>query len=84
MLLAKARERAGTERVWMKSTVLEISLGESQEALRMADQALAIHPRFWKLYLIKAQLLERLENYDAARETLSKGTKACPKPEPEP
>ena len=28
MLLAKARERAGTERVWMKSTVLEISLGE--------------------------------------------------------
>ena len=37
----------------------------------MADQALAIHPRFWKLYLIKAQLLERLENYDAARETLS-------------
>lgn len=78
MLLAKARERAGTERVWMKSTVLEISLGESQDALRMADQALAIHPRFWKLYLIKAQLLERLENYDAARETLSKGTKACP------
>ena len=78
MLLAKARERAGTERVWMKSTVLEISLGESQEALRMADQALAFHARFWKLYLIKAQLLERLENYDAARETLSKGTKACP------
>ncbi len=78
MLLAKARERAGTERVWMKSAVLEITLKASQEALKMADQALAIHPRFWKLYLVKAQLLERLELFDEARETLSKGTKACP------
>ena len=76
-LLVKARERAGTERVWMKSVVLEIALSDNEGALRMADQALAHHPRFWKLYLIKAQLLERLCQVELARETLAKGTKAC-------
>ena len=43
----------------------------------MADQALAIHPRFWKLYLIKAEIEARLGRFDAARETYARGMKLC-------
>ena len=56
ILLAKARERAGTERVWMKSVVLERNLGEMESALSLLAPALRAHPKFWKLHLLKAQV----------------------------
>lgn len=77
-LLAKARERAGTERVWMKSVLLERGLGQSQAALELLAQAIKVHPKYWKLLLMRAQLERQLERVDAARETLAKAVKACP------
>ena len=78
ILLSKARERAGTERVWMKSIVLERNLGDLGAALKLLGQALRVHGRFWKLHLIKAQIEERLERFDAARESLARAVKMCP------
>ena len=77
-LLAKARERAGTERVWMKSALLERSLGLNDAALTLLGQAIKVHPKYWKLLLMRAQLERQLERTDAARETLARAVKACP------
>ena len=74
-LLAKARERAGTERVWMKSVLLERNLGQPKEALALLLQAIKAHPRYWKLLIMKAQLEQQLEQIDAARETLGRSVK---------
>jgi pre-mRNA-processing factor 6 len=77
ILLAKARERAGTERVWMKSVVLERNLGEMESALSLLAPALRAHPKFWKLHLLKAQVEGTLGRVDAARDSLARGTRAC-------
>ena len=74
-LLARARERAGTERVWMKSVTLERDLGELESALALLGPALKAHPRFWKLHLLKAQLESRAGQHAAARETLARAVK---------
>mmetsp|Transcript_38634 Transcript_38634/g.114846 ORF Transcript_38634/g.114846 Transcript_38634/m.114846 type:complete len:937 (+) Transcript_38634:36-2846(+) len=81
-LLARARERAGTERVWMKSVTLERDLGELESALALLGPALKAHPRFWKLHLLKAQLESRAGQHAAARETLARAVKVCPDCEP--
>jgi len=78
LLLSKARERAGTERVWMKSIVLERNLKEFDGALKLMGPALRHHTKFWKLHLMKSQLEARLERFEAARETLARGMKLCP------
>ncbi|KAL0712077.1 hypothetical protein Bca4012_019055 [Brassica carinata] len=38
MLLAKARERGGTERVWMESAIVERELGNVEEEMRFLDE----------------------------------------------
>ena len=77
-LLAKARERAGTERVWMKSVLLERNLGEDEKALNLLGPAIKAHPKYWKLLIMKAQIEQQLELVDNARETLNRGVKVCP------
>jgi len=49
MLLAKARERGGTERVWMKSAIVERELGNTEEERRLLDEGLKRFPSFFKL-----------------------------------
>ncbi|KAJ3045896.1 hypothetical protein HDV00_006162 [Rhizophlyctis rosea] len=80
VLLRNARQKADTQRVWMKSAVLERQLGNADEALALCDQALAKFPTFEKLWMIKGQVLE-FDKGDvaAARETYAKGLKAVPK-----
>ena len=56
-LLAKARERAGTERVWMKSArARAFSRATATPRSQLLGQALKVHPKYWKLLLMRAQL----------------------------
>ncbi|KAI9128128.1 hypothetical protein K1719_001121 [Acacia pycnantha] len=92
MLLAKARERGGTERVWMKSAIVERELGNIDEERRLLDEGLKLFPSFFKLWLMLGQLEERLaqdskqhekheeqlEHLKEAKKVYESGLKNCP------
>ncbi|KAL3526997.1 hypothetical protein ACH5RR_011653 [Cinchona calisaya] len=78
MLLAKARERGGTERVWMKSAIVERELGNTEEERRLLGEGLKLFPSFFKLWLMLGQLEERLGKLEQAKETYESGLKHCP------
>ncbi|KAK3039574.1 hypothetical protein RJ639_027718 [Escallonia herrerae] len=78
MLLAKARERGGTERVWMKSVIVERELGNAAEERRLLDEGLKLFPSFFKLWLMLGQLEERLGHLEQAKEAYELGLKRCP------
>ena len=72
-LLAQARQKANTSRVWMKSAVLERLLGHYDLCLSILDQALERYPDFFKLWAIKGQIyLENLKDHASAREHYAK------------
>ncbi|XP_031482456.1 protein STABILIZED1 [Nymphaea colorata] len=77
-LLAKARERGGTERVWMKSAIVERELGNTPEERRLLEEGLKLFPSFFKLWLMLGQLEERLDRSEEAKEAYSSGLKHCP------
>lgn len=77
MLLAKARERGGTERVWMKSAIVERELGNTDEERRLLDEGLKRFPSFFKLWLMLGQLEERLGHLEKAKEAYDLGLKHC-------
>ncbi|CAL5342579.1 unnamed protein product [Camellia sinensis] len=77
MLLAKARERGGTERVWMKSAIVERELGNTNEERRLLDEGLKLFLSFFKLWLMLGQLEERLGNLERAKEAYESGLKHC-------
>lgn len=79
MLLAKARERGGTERVWMKSAIVERELGNTADERRLLDEGLKLFPSFFKLWLMLGQLEERLGNLEKAKEAYELGLKHCSK-----
>ncbi|KAF7127972.1 hypothetical protein RHSIM_Rhsim11G0018300 [Rhododendron simsii] len=68
MLLAKARERGGSERVWMKSAIAERELGNTDEERRLLDEGLKRFPSFFKVWLMLGQLEERLGYMERAKE----------------
>ncbi|EPS73075.1 hypothetical protein M569_01676 [Genlisea aurea] len=78
MLLAKARERGGTERVWMKSAIVERELGNVADERRLLDEGLKLFPSFFKLWLMLGQLEERLGNLERAKDAYELGLKHCP------
>ncbi|CAJ1956560.1 unnamed protein product [Sphenostylis stenocarpa] len=92
MLLAKARERGGTERVWMKSAIVERELGNIEEERRLLDEGLKQFPSFFKLWLMLGQLEEqlaenakrldqsekRLDHLKEAKKVYESGLKNCP------
>ncbi|CAH1441291.1 unnamed protein product [Lactuca virosa] len=82
MLLAKARERGGTERVWMKSAIVERELGNVEEERKLLDEGLRLFPSFFKLWLMLGQLEERLERSTDARTAYESGLKHCPNSTP--
>lgn len=77
-LLARAREGGGTERMWMKSAILEREVGDAAAERALLDQGLAKFPGFFKLWLMLGQLEERQGRIDAAREVFSRAVKRCP------
>ncbi|KMT04885.1 hypothetical protein BVRB_7g170520 [Beta vulgaris subsp. vulgaris] len=78
MLLAKAREKGGTERVWMKSAIVERELGNVAEERRLLDEGLQRFPSFFKLWLMLGQLHERFGEQAKAKEAYESGLKNCP------
>ncbi|ERN19157.1 hypothetical protein AMTRI_Chr10g232660 [Amborella trichopoda] len=80
MLLAKARERGGTERVWMKSAIVERELGNVSEERRLLEEGLKLFPSFFKLWLMLGQLEERIGNLEKAKQVYESGLKHCPNP----
>ncbi|EGF80860.1 hypothetical protein BATDEDRAFT_29905 [Batrachochytrium dendrobatidis JAM81] len=80
VLLASARERADTERVWMKSAVLERQQGRFQDAIELLNQGIQKFPLFSKLWVIKGQILdEDLEDIENARDNYAQALKRIPK-----
>ncbi|XP_042501431.1 protein STABILIZED1 [Macadamia integrifolia] len=78
MLLAKARERGGTERVWMKSAIVERELGNTTEERKLLEEGLKLFPSFFKLWLMLGQLEDRLGRLEQAKEAYESGLKHCP------
>ncbi|KAL6561498.1 Protein STABILIZED1 [Orobanche minor] len=78
LLLAKARESGGTERVWMKSAIVERELGNTAEERRLLDEGLKLFPSFFKFWLMLGQLEERLGKLEHAKATYELGLKRCP------
>ncbi|XP_033142047.1 protein STABILIZED1 [Brassica rapa] len=78
MLLAKARERVESERVWMKSAIVERELGNVEEERVLLGEGLKQFPTFSKLWLMLVQLEERFNNLEHARKAYESGLKHCP------
>lgn len=79
-LLEVARTKADTEKVWMKSAVLERVMKNTPQALSLLKEAILKFPNFTKLWLIKGQIEEE-ENNDlaAARTTYNTALRQCAK-----
>ncbi|KAJ5894454.1 hypothetical protein N7495_006145 [Penicillium taxi] len=81
-LLIKARQEAGTDRVWTKSVAFERTLGNINEALDLVNQGLKLYPKVDKLWMMKGQIYESLGKFPEAREAYGTGTRACSKSVP--
>jgi len=78
ILLSKARDRAGTARVWMKSAKLERKLGDKEKEEKLLTTALSRFNDYPKLYIMMAQLQTEQKKYHDARQTYKRGVKNCP------
>lgn len=78
-ILEKARTQANTERVWMKSAVLERQLGKLDDALETLKEAIGRFPTFDKLHMIRGQILESKGDIAGARAAFAQGCRSCPK-----
>lgn len=76
-VLERARASAGTDRVWMKSALLERDLGNSEAEGNLLRTAITKFPKFDKLHLMLGQLEERLGNPKKAQDTYLEGVKHC-------
>ncbi|PHH91661.1 hypothetical protein CDD83_10814 [Cordyceps sp. RAO-2017] len=81
-LLLVARDKAPTDRVWMKSVVFERVQGLPEAALDMVLQALVLFPAAAKLWMLKGQIYEDLGQTAQARQAYAAGVKAVPKSVP--
>jgi Tetratricopeptide repeat len=84
IILAKARGEgearvpaSSTQRVWMKSAVVERELGNTAEERRLLRAALERFPYFDKLWLMLGQLEQRGGAVAAARLAYQNGLKRC-------
>ncbi|CAJ1954872.1 unnamed protein product [Cylindrotheca closterium] len=84
VLLQRARERAPSPRVYMKSALLEREEACWEEALALIDQGVKEHPEFAKLYMMAGQICANdlmphdHTNLGKARKWLQKGLTKCP------
>jgi len=82
VLLQRARERAPTARVFMKSAILEREKHQFFEALELIEQGILKYPKFAKNYMIGGQILsDDLEkdksSLGRARKFYQRGLKEC-------
>ena len=77
-LLAKARERAPTKNVWLKSAIIEWEAGNLAVEEKILEAALNRYPRFDKLWMMYAQLAEEREDLKKARKRYHQAVTKCP------
>ncbi|KAL3915671.1 MAG: hypothetical protein SGILL_005537 [Bacillariaceae sp.] len=85
VLLQRARERAPTERVYMKSAMLEREQHNYKAALKLIEEGMATYPKFAKFYMIAGQITsdelpggKKKSHLDRARKIYQKGLEKCP------
>ena len=81
VVLERAR-RAGdacSERLWIKSALLERADGKVEAQRQLLNEGIAKFPRAWKLHLMSGFLEESLGDLDAARAAYTLGTRHCPR-----
>ncbi len=76
-ILEKARSQANTDRVWMKSAMLERQLGKLDDALKTLEEAIKKFPKFEKLHMIRGQVLEQKGDIPGARAAYAQGCREC-------
>jgi pre-mRNA-processing factor 6 len=83
VLLQRARERAPTARVFMKSALLEREQGEFDEALRLIQEGLKTFPMYAKLYMMGGQICsddfqpKKKSSLERARKFYQRGLEHC-------
>lgn len=84
VLLQRARERAPSDRVYMKSALLERQCGRFDDALDLLEQGISNYPTFAKLYMMGGQLCSQdliktqPNAIDRARKFYQRGLDRCP------
>jgi len=78
LILAKAREKGGTERMWMKGAIVERAMGNQEQQKELLRQGLSKYPLCWKMWLMSGQLEEEKGNMAGAREAYTLGLRKCP------
>merc|ERR1712176_718476 len=76
-ILAKARTSASSPRVMMKSAKLDWCLGDLKTALLLLDEGIAKYPKFPKLWMMKGQILNQMDDVPNARKWYAKGLENC-------
>ena len=84
VILAKAREHpdASSERVWIKSAVLERFDNNVDAQRDILHQGIKKYPTAWKLHIMLGQMEQALGNTEDARRAYSAGLRECPHAEP--
>ena len=77
-LLQRARQKSNTPRVWVKSIKLERLLGETQLQRELLQEAIAVHPKCEKIWLLFADLESRSQKIEDARVLYQRAVKNCP------
>ncbi|KAM7199542.1 PRP1 splicing factor, N-terminal domain containing protein [Naviculisporaceae sp. PSN 640] len=77
-LLELGRDKAPTDRMWMRSVAYERQLGNNETALDLVNKGLQLFPDAPKLWMMKGQIYEDLGKIDEAREAYSTGARAVP------
>lgn len=83
VLLMRARERAPTARIYMKSALLERECKRFDKALELLEEGLQKYPDFDKMYMMGGQicsedLAKDRTNLDRARTFYRRGLQNCP------
>ena len=83
VLLQRARERAPTSRVFMKSALLEREQKRFKEALALLEEGITKYPKFPKLYMMGGQICsddlgKDKRHLEKARKLYQRGLERCP------
>eukprot|EP01026_Neomeris_dumetosa_P043930 TRINITY_DN3688_c0_g1_i8.p1 TRINITY_DN3688_c0_g1~~TRINITY_DN3688_c0_g1_i8.p1 ORF type:complete len:514 (+),score=102.78 TRINITY_DN3688_c0_g1_i8:223-1542(+) len=80
VILSKARDTSTgqqSERIWMKSAMVERELGNVQAEREMLEEGIKRFPSFYKMWLMLGQLERRQGNIEAARKAYNSGLAKC-------
>jgi pre-mRNA-processing factor 6 len=84
VLLSRARERASSERVYMKSALLEREQKKPAAALELIEGGIKLYPKFAKLYMMGGQICSSdlaprsAKTLERARRFYQRGLEQCP------